>query len=354
MINITKKTNCCGCTACASACPKGAILMVPDEEGFLYPRIETEKCVRCGICSRVCPIENRRSHAGDVQGYIVRNLDPAVVEESTSGGVFTACAAHILGEGGVVYGAGYDADMRVVCKRAESADELKEMRGSKFVQSDLGDAFEKVKNDLAIGKSVLFTGTPCQVEGLVSFLKGKPEHLFCIDFVCRGVPSPKLWHNYVQMMQNKFGSRITGARFKHKTYGYHATTMKIDFANGKTYYGSGRIDPMMKAFVTELASRPSCSACAFKTVKRCSDITMFDCYGYAKVTGLLDDNRGVFFRSDSVRRRCQAVFRDPRRSAYSSCGCRRIDPCQRNHGLQKRPGSSEKRFVLSVRGQVSN
>lgn len=292
MVNILDKAKCCGCTACANVCPKGAIAMVPDEEGFLYPKVDEDKCVECGLCDKVCPIESGNMQETAVQGYIVRNNDPAIVEGSTSGGVFTAIAKQVLSEGGVVYGAGYDADMRVICKRADTIEVLKEMRGSKFVQSHLGDTFQSIKQELAAGTKILFTGTPCQVEGLVSFLKGKPKNLICVDFVCRGVPSPMLWHNYVQMMEKKFDAKMVGARFKHKTYGYHATTMKVDFANGKTYYGSGRVDPMMKAFVTELASRPSCARCAFKTVSRKSDITMFDCYNFAKVTGLPDDNKG--------------------------------------------------------------
>ena len=201
-------------------------------------------------------------------------------------------AYEVFQHGGVVFGAGYDEDMRVVCKKATCLEELKEMRGSKFVQSDLGDTFQEVKRLLQSDTKVMFSGTPCQIEGLLSFLGKKPDNLLCVDFVCRGVPSPGLWDNYLHMMQKKFGAKVVGARFKNKTYGYHATTMKLDFANGKTYYGSGRIDPMMKAFVEELASRPSCYACAFKTADRNSDITMFDCYNFSRIMNKQDDNKG--------------------------------------------------------------
>ncbi|MBQ7415728.1 MAG: Coenzyme F420 hydrogenase/dehydrogenase, beta subunit C-terminal domain [Oscillospiraceae bacterium] len=292
MIQITKNELCCGCTACANACPKDAIVMAPDAEGFLYPQILADKCVDCGLCEKVCPIGKPKAEKKDVQGYIVRYYDAAIVEHSTSGGVFTALASHVIGQGGAVYGTGYDANMRVVCKKATTVEELAEMRGSKFVQSHLGDTFRRIKRELAEGKKLLFVGTPCQVEGLLSYLRKKPDNLICIDFVCRGVPSPGLWANYVQMMEKKFGSKMVGARFKHKTYGYHATTMKVDFENGKSWYGSGRVDPMMKAFVSELASRPSCGACNFKQLGRKSDITMFDCYEFTSVTGMPDDNKG--------------------------------------------------------------
>lgn len=198
----------------------------------------------------------------------------------------------MLHNGGVVYGAGYDEMMNVICKRAATIDQLQEMRGSKFVQSTLGNTFEKIKKELQDGVYVMFTGSPCQIAGLLHYLKKKPENLLCVDFVCRGVPSPGLWRNYVNFMEEKFNSKMVGARFKHKTYGYHTTTMKIDFDNGKTYYGSGRVDPYMKSFVSELASRPSCAYCAFKGLERPSDITIFDCYEYAKLTGKEDDDKG--------------------------------------------------------------
>jgi coenzyme F420-reducing hydrogenase beta subunit len=310
MIQITKKEDCCGCTACANICPKDAIVMAPDEEGFLYPQVVADRCVSCGLCQKVCPVGKAKGERDDVQGYIVRYKDAAIVEHSTSGGVFTALASYVIADGGVVYGTGYDENMRVVCKKADHVEALQEMRGSKFVQSYLGDSFRQIKQELARGTQILFVGTPCQVEGLLAYLQKKPENLLCVDFVCRGVPSPGLWENYVRTMEKKYGAKMIGARFKHKTYGYHATTMKVDFANGKTWYGSGRVDPMMKAFVTELASRPSCGACDFKQLSRKSDITMFDCYEFSAVTGLADDNKGyssLFVQSEQGARLFDAV-----------------------------------------------
>lgn len=266
--------------------------MLPDEEGFLYPVVDSAKCVDCGLCDKVCPVIPGKVRTAEVIGYIVRHRDNLVLRDSTSGGVFTALATEILRADGLVYGAGYDDAMRVVCKRVTSIDGLAELRGSKFVQSDLGQIFSEIKEELKAEKQILFSGTPCQVEGLLSFLGEKPKKLVCVDFVCRGVPSPGLWQNYVHMMEDKYGAKMVGAKFKNKTYGYHATTMKVSFANGKTYFGSGRVDPMMKAFVSELASRPSCAACAFKTVSRRSDITMFDCYNFSNITGMRDDNKG--------------------------------------------------------------
>ena len=197
MIKIDKKENCCGCTACANVCPVNAVTMLPDEEGFLYPQVNESLCVDCGLCEKRCPVLNRKENqeSWEVKGYIMRYHDPQIVEMSTSGGAFTALAATVLENGGVVYGAGYDQDMRVVCKRATEYEGIAEMRGSKFVQSDLKNVFSDIKTNLEKGVVVLFTGTPCQVEGLLAFLGDKPSNLLCVDFVCRGVPSPELWQN---------------------------------------------------------------------------------------------------------------------------------------------------------------
>lgn len=163
--------------------------MVPDEEGFLYPYVDVELCVECGLCDRICPIKNKKCAEENekTEGYIVRNTDENIVKDSTSGGAFTVFAEYIFDNNGVVFGAGYDATMNVVCKRATNMMELAEMRGSKFVQSKLGDVFSEIKELLNNGTLVLFTGTPCQVGGLLAFIKEKPKNLICIDFVCRGV-----------------------------------------------------------------------------------------------------------------------------------------------------------------------
>ena len=311
MIMITDKIDCCGCTACTNICPKNAIEMCPDEEGFLYPRVDQQKCIDCGLCEKVCPIIKGVSgeEAAPI-GYIVRNKDASVVKDSTSGGAFSVFANYVFERSGFVYGAGYDENMKVVCKKASDMDEAAQMRGSKFVQSELNGIFSDIRDTLAENVPVMFTGTPCQVAGLLSYLGKKPDNLICVDFVCRGVPSPMLWQNYVEMMQIRYKSNITEVKFKNKTYGYHATTMKVSFENGKVWYGSGRVDPMMKAFVCEMASRPSCANCRFKGISRPADITMFDCYEYTAITGRKDDDMGyssLFVHSEKGRNIFDAV-----------------------------------------------
>lgn len=310
MITIQNKAECCGCTACFNICPKNAISMQPDEEGFLYPVVDQEKCVDCGLCEKICPVSSKKSHEEQTDAYIIRYNNQKIVEESTSGGAFTAISSYVFENGGIVYGAGYDADMKVICKKAACMEDLKEMRGSKFVQSSLNRTFQEIKTALRTEKLILFTGTPCQVSGLIHYLGKHYENLICMDFVCRGVPSPGLWKNYVDYMEGKYHSKMIGARFKHKTYGYHTTTMKIDFQNGTSYFGSGRVDPYMKAFVREMSSRPSCAECAFKGIERLSDITVFDCYEYTQITGYKDDDKGytsVFVHTDKGRKVFESI-----------------------------------------------
>ena len=281
--------------------------MEPDEEGFLYPHVDKDLCVNCGLCERRCPVINADTPSGNPDAVIVRNKDENVLRDSTSGGAFTAIAAALIREkGAVVYGAAFDRDFKVKHIGVSSVEELEKFRGSKFVQSDVTGVFDLVKDDLAEGRTVLFSGTPCQVKGLKQFLGGKDDdNLFCCDIVCRGVPSPLLWREYLNWIKKKYGSEIKKIKFRNKTYGYHSSTMLVEFQNGRVYKKSGRIDPMMRLFTKEMCSRPSCSECAFKTKQRVSDLTLFDCKKYEKLTGKSDDDKGytaLLVQSEKGRR----------------------------------------------------
>lgn len=166
MISITEKKNCCGCTACASICPKNAIEMIEDNEGFLYPQVNKEKCVNCGLCDKVCPILNKKTSEIEPKAYAMRVKDDVVLKRSTSGGFFTPLAKYVLSKNGVVFGVGYDENLKVIHKETKNLDNINEMIGSKYVQSYLGQSFKKVKDYLVKGTLVLFSGTPCQIAGL--------------------------------------------------------------------------------------------------------------------------------------------------------------------------------------------
>ncbi len=295
MINIVDKTKCCGCTACYSICPKHAIEMKADFEGFLYPKIDQSLCCDCGLCEKACPvIELPQNNTFDVKSYVLRTKESSILMQSTSGGFITPLANYVLKSEGAVCAATYDDKFRV-CHTVISKDkhELSRIRGSKYVQSYLNDCFIEVRNHLKNDKLVCFVGTTCQVAGLKKFLCNDYANLITVDLVCHGTPSPKLWDKYLEYQKHRFNSDISEVSFRNKTYGYHSGTMKIQFNNGKQYFGSGRVDFMLKSFFSEISSRPICYECPFKTLKRCSDFTIYDCWHPEQlVDGLSDDDRG--------------------------------------------------------------
>lgn len=292
-----EKTKCCGCTACANICPVQCISMKEDFEGFLYPEIDKAKCLECGLCEKVCPILNPpKINNNEVVAYAVRVNEEQTLKESTSGGFITPLADWVLSQDGVLCAASYRNDFSVshiIVEKDEKESVIPRIRGSKYVQSDLNNCYLKIKDFLDKKQKVCFVGTTCQVNGLKAFLRKDYDNLITVDLVCHGVPSPKLWRKYLDEKEKKYGVSIVDVAFRNKTYGYHSHTMRIKFENGKVYYGSGRIDAMMKSFMSEIASRPICYQCAFKTLNRCSDFTVFDCWHVDKlVDGLKDDDKG--------------------------------------------------------------
>ena len=296
MIHIDDKTKCCGCTACASICPKTCINMRPDEEGFLYPVVDESSCVDCHLCEKVCPVINKKVNENKLpESCAVRAKDGDTVMNSTSGGFFTPFANWLKNNNGVICAAAYDEDFHVSHVIVDTTKEeipYNRIRGSKYVQSDMRDCYVKIKEFLSHGRIVGFVGTTCQVAGLKAYI-GDNDNLITIDLVCHGTPSPKLWDKYLEYQKDKNKSEIKDISFRNKTYGYHSSTMKIDFENGNEYYGSARIDYMLKSFFKEISSRPICYECPFKTIERCSDVTLYDCWHIAElVPELKDDDRG--------------------------------------------------------------
>ena len=201
---IKNKQQCCGCTACKAICPKQAISMEPDALGFLYPKVNQDKCINCGLCEKICAFNEKYDLSENLPApiaYGARHKNMEEVMHSRSGAAFVAFSDWILEQGGVIYGAGYEGHFRVAHKRAQSKAERDEFRGSKYVQSDLNDSFIQVKNDLKNGLIVLYSGTSCQIAGLRSFVnktcKQFLNNLFLIDIVCHGAPSPYIWRDYL-------------------------------------------------------------------------------------------------------------------------------------------------------------
>ncbi|MBR5471189.1 MAG: Coenzyme F420 hydrogenase/dehydrogenase, beta subunit C-terminal domain [Oscillibacter sp.] len=271
---------CTGCTACVNTCGVEAITMERDAEGFAYPVVDGAKCVRCGRCSAVCPLLHERETKPLPAVYAAWNKDDKIRRDSTSGGVFSALAEYVLEDGGVVYGAVLDGKQRLHHTACFRKEDLWRMRGAKYVQSDMGEVFKEIKEALKT-RPVLFSGTPCQVDGLYRYLGTRPENLTTCDLVCHGVPSPAVWEDMVASIEQRKKKTLQAVRFRNKVTGWkdsHFTTV----------YSDGTVDtaPLMRtefgrAFGRALFLRPSCHSCAYTNLNRPGDFTLGDFWGLA-------------------------------------------------------------------------
>ena len=294
-IEIYDKSECCGCTACASVCPKNAITMKEDEEGFLYPTIDKEKCINCGLCKKVCPIMNKKIEKKEQTGYVLNHKDLNVRENSTSGGAFTPIAEFVLEKNGAVFGASFDKNYNVIHEYIEDKKDLQRFRGSKYVQSELRDSFKKTKEFLDNNRYVCFSGTPCQIEGLKKFLQRDYENLITVDVMCHAVPSPLVWKKYREYIQrNKLkGEKLKKIMFRDKSrYGFKYSMMTLESEHYK-YSRGVETDPYLRAFFGDLSDRPSCYNCAFKKPYHESDFTIWDCFVAENFDKKLDDDKGT-------------------------------------------------------------
>lgn len=293
MIEVKEKSKCCGCTACQNACPKMCIKMASDEEGFCYPVVDKSICIDCGICEKVCPVISGFDKNYVMESFVVRNKENSILDNSTSGGAFSAIATYALAQKGVVYGCICDEKMNIVHTSTDEGVDLSAFRGSKYVQSEIQGVFRRIRKNLKEGRFVIFSGTPCQVAGLNNYLGRNYEKLLTVEVICHGTPSPYLWKLYVAWMMDKHKSEPVHFNFRKKTYGYHSSTMEVLFKNGVQYTGSARVDLMLKSFFSEISSRPSCYICPCKGLERAADISIYDCWSAEKlVAGLKDDDRG--------------------------------------------------------------
>jgi len=308
------KNNCYGCNACYNVCPNKAISTHADQEGFLYPMINDALCLECGNCREVCPIytdkldinhsksdfnqHNSLDNAMDTnfeqKVYAVKHREEAIRMKSSSGGMFTAISDFILGQGGIIYGAAFDENLNVCHKRATTKQEQSELRGSKYVQSEIGNTYKTIEKDLLNNRLVLFTGTPCQIAGLKKYLKDiNITNLILCDIVCHGVPSPQLWREYIYFAQRKRKKLLKFHYFRTKINGWHSMTSKNVFQNHKEDYKSILSQVHMSLFLSNMILRPCCYSCSFSSMQRVSDITIADFWGVERTLPEYDDNKGI-------------------------------------------------------------
>ena len=326
MIHITDKKNCCGCSACVQRCPKQCIRLEEDTEGFLYPQVDEETCIKCGLCEKVCPILNQADKLSVLEVLAVKNPDDEERMNSSSGGVFLPLAREVINQGGVVFGAVYDESWEVHHVYAEKIEDVYPMMGSKYLQSKIGNSFKDAERFLKQGREVLFVGSPCQIAGLRTYLRSKQyPNLLAVDFLCHGVPSPGVWRRYLaetyggydakeqSRLQATAGknsvllsslnatSTIGDIKFRDKResgwkkFRFVVRQKSASKADQNTVLSSDihYMNPFMQGFLSDIYLRPSCYACKCKNGVNHSDMTIADFWGINQSAPEFDDDKGV-------------------------------------------------------------
>ncbi len=298
MIQIRDKGKCCGCNACGDICARRAITFRTDLEGFWYPEVNPELCTDCGLCEKVCPELNLRDLKRNDYEKPVRTLAAIhkrmdIRWDSTSGGAFSALAESMYEQGGYVGGAIYNEDFSVRAFISSNPDDLEKLRSSKYLQSNAEGLYCHIRELLRGGNRVLACGTPCQMAALRSFLGKDYENLVIVDFICRGVNSPKAYRKYLDSLERRFEGKVVYVKAKNKELGWRKLTRKIVFDNGRSYYGVGMDDDFRRAYHKNLLCRPSCYSCRYKGFPRMADITIGDYWGIERIDRNLDNNIGT-------------------------------------------------------------
>ena len=294
MENIYLKTKdkktCNGCTACSLVCPKHCIEMQEDNEGFIYPVVDNERCINCGRCLKICSNYKTQEIGDKILPFAIVNKDDNILLESTSGGTFYAILESLFKDkNAVCYGAAYDEKFVVRHMRAESLEQAKKFMGSKYVRSDIIGVYESIKQDLIQGKRVLFTATPCETMGLYTYLGKEWDNLITCDIICHSNPSPKVLAKYFKALELKENSKLKKYTFRAKSNGWANPLPIAEFANGKVL----EENTYQKAFGRVLISRPCCSDCKFTTPQKVADITIGDFWGVEKMTDIKDFAKGI-------------------------------------------------------------
>lgn len=289
----TKKEECCGCTACYSICPSKAISMEEDSKGFLYPAIDNDICVHCGLCDKVCDFVRFEGVTDTIHCYAVKHKNEMEVASSRSGGIFIALSEYVLKQNGVVFGAQFETVKTVYHKKESDKIGVDRFKGSKYVQSAMNDCFMECYEELKKNRMVLFSGTACQIHGLKSYLEKKKmnlDKLLLVDIVCHGVPSPKLWRDFITETEIRMKKKVIKADFRDKNlFGWRAHMESFTFDDGS-------IVPMRRwtsLFYDHNMFRESCYSCPYTTPFRNSDITIADYWGIEKNAPEFDDDKGV-------------------------------------------------------------
>ena len=348
MINIQNKPDCCGCSACVQRCPKQCISLHEDEEGFLYPKVDIDTCIDCGLCEKVCPVIHQAEERIPLDVFAAKNPNEVIRMESSSGGVFTQLAEQTIDTGGVVFGVKWNEHFEAAHAFTETKEGLAAFRGSKYVQSQVGDTFKQAEQFLKQGRQVLYSGTPCQIAALKLFLRKEYENLLAVDFICHGTPSPGVFRWYLSeelaqeaarqsgekiqfrpslpipsiakadVLAREQGFEIEDIRFRDKRVGWKKYSFVLSLKKLSKATGAGEKNSVslsyvvmehayMEGFLKDLYLRPSCYACPAKSGKSKADITLGDYWGIQSLMPELDDDKGISALSINTEKGREAI-----------------------------------------------
>ncbi len=319
MITITDKEKCCGCEACTQICPKKCISFIEDEEGFCYPEVDESTCIDCGLCEKVCPVLNQWDE--DVPETVVAaiNEDEEVRFNSSSGGIFTLLGEKVIESGGVVFSAKFDENWNVAVAYTESSDGLQAFRGSKYLQARIDRSYKDCKCFLESGRRVLFTGTPCQIAGLLHYLRKPYSNLLAVEVLCYGVPSPLVWKSYLTEIRGMVSRLLEHDNFINRWKLLSKFHFRCSKRNDKIVLTSpASRNTYLRLFQKGLTIRPSCFSCPAKAGKSCADISLGDFWGVEDANTSMDDNKGVSM---------VILHTDKGRSFFDSLNVKRQDVC---------------------------
>lgn len=285
------RNSCCGCKSCGNICPVDAISFEEDKEGFTYPRIDDNKCIECHACENVCNFEGINL-SKPLHVYAAYNNKTELRDKSSSGGIFYPLACAVINRGGVVAGASYKQDFKVMHEVADDLFSISHFMKSKYVQSDMGSIYRELGEHLAKGRTVLFSGTPCQVAAMKSYFGNKYNTLYLCEVLCYGVPSPKVYNEYLRSIENRENSKIREINFKDKRYGWDNYTTCITLENGKKICKFGG-DVYSELYHKKLSIRPSCYSCQYGINNSCADITLGDFYAHSKYAEMNAPKNGI-------------------------------------------------------------
>lgn len=301
MVLFENKAQCCGCGVCSEVCPRHAIEMKSDEEGFLYPEIDSERCVDCGLCKDRCAFQKRGEGAlsAPITCYAARHADESVRAGSQSGGAFSALSDYVLDHGGAVYGVVLNGEFAAIHARATDRSGRDAQRGSKYIQSVLHPILQALREDAKKGLPIVFTGTSCQIAAAQSYLGTVDQsNVYYVDILCHGVPSPMVWKDYLKWLEKEKNQPIRKVVFRDKEAGgWHQRVETIEFQDEKI-----AAKTFGNLFYDHCILRPSCYDCPYTKTERISDLTIGDCWGLDKNAPELDDNKGMSLITVNTRK----------------------------------------------------